>query len=533
MGSRAEALLAEDDDDDKPSSRAMQLLAEDDAPAPHPDSVPKGAQKVADYWTQHYSDGQGGADLGAMLKGILGQGLSDAGNLASAGLPVAKGAGGLMSGLGAVGKNALGQGATGAISGAGNAIADGEDMQGVLKRILESGGVSGVLELGLSAAGGTASKAGDLFSFLGRKADNTKAGSNSRIRDDLIEKFGIENGPDKLGELVRKYSPSSLFSPKTSAGHLSAIERQLGDEGSNLAGMTRQAGEEGADAAAAGAMQGAQNDMLSKAAALDSGAYSDSKQAIARNLEGLMNRSVSKPLPADIEALIGAKAQYADDAFRPVTNVVDEDAKSQGALEAWKTIKDAEGNAIGTATPETQARFADSQKTFGELSSLSESLKPRASTDDSVGNAGTAMVSAGVGAMLPGGQGIMGALTSGTNNAVRQITGGVAHDIFSNVMHPMGNEARGLGSAIDNLPTSAGVSEMNDMQHDADTSRGHQSYELVEDALKSNPRMLGKYGPQLQQSEDRKGDISRLLDDDDQFRRIVQNLQLSMKGMQR
>lgn len=518
MGGRAAALLAEDDD--QPKSRAAQLLAEPDEPV---DSAPKGMRDVANYWEQHYSNGKGNADEGSILKGILGRLLGDVGNMASFGAaPAAQVGKGAAAFAAKVGKDVAAQGAAGAIQGAGQALADGEDMQGVLKRILEAGGVSGAIELGLNALGGTAGKVGDMASWLGRKADNTKAGSTSRIRDDLIEKFGIENGPDKLGELVRKYSPSSLFSPKTSAAHLSAIESQLVDEGTNLAAMTRQAGAEGADAASAGAMQGAQNDMLSKAAALDSGAYSDTAQATANNLEGLMNRSASKPLPQVLEKLIGSKAQYGDDAFRKVTGFADEDAKSQAALEAWKSMKGAENQAISTATPDTAARFHDSQKTFGELSSLNESLQPRASTDDAAGNAGTAMISAAVGGALHP-AGFMSALTSGTNNAVRQMTGGVAHDLFANTMHPAGDALHGIERGLERLPSgaigAAGVDA------DADSSRGHQAYEVVEQALKANPRMLGSYGQQLMQAEDFKAEVSRLIDDDPKFARLVRNLQ--------
>jgi hypothetical protein len=499
------------------------------------DKTPQQQQDdVSNYWTQHYSDGQGNADTGAMAKAMGGQALESAGALGSMGIAPAKAAGkGLMSGLAAVGKDGLGQGAMGAIQGAGDAIANGEDMQGMLKRVLASGGISGVAELGMSAMGGMAGKTGDLFSMLGRKADNTKAGSTSKIRDDLIEKFGIENGPDKLGELVRKYSPSSLFSPKTSAGHLSAIESQLGNEGSNLAAMTRQAGEEGADAAAPAAMQGAHQDMLGKAAGLDQVARSDSKASEAKMLEAILNRSSSKPDPSTFEGLIGAKAQFGDDAFRKVTGFADEDAKSQAAKQAWMTMKDAEQNALQSATPDTAARFGDSQKTFGQLSSLHDSLKPRASADDAVGNAGSAMLSAGVGAMLPGGQGLMGALTSGTNNAVRQMTGGVAHDMFANVMHPAGDAMRGLGQGLDRVPTGALAAEGVDQQADSDKTKGYKDLDLIKEALKQNPRILGSYGPRLQQSQDLSGDYSRLMDDDPQFQRMMKNVHATMAGMQR
>ena len=535
MGGRAAALLAEDDE--QPKSRAAQLLAEpDEAPTAEPQDEESGLKS----FFRTLLNGQAQQSYGAMADKVGESGVkyepphaSDI-YLAAAGPAPAKAGKGILGALGAVGKDAAGQTAMGAVQGALDAQRDGEDMQGMLKRILESGGVSGALELGLSALGGGAGKAGDMFSFLGRKADNTKAGSNSKIRDDLIEKFGIENGPDMLGQLVRKYSPSSLFSPKTSAGHLGAIERQLGDEGSNLAAMTRQAGEEGADAASPLAMQGAHEGMLDKAAQLDNVARSDSKASEAKMLEAILNRSASKPEPTTFEGLINAKSQYGEDAFRKVTGFADEDAKSQAAKQAWMTMKDAEQNALGAATEDTAGRFADSQKTFGELSSLNDSLKPRASADDAVGNAGTAMVGAAAGALMPGGQGIMGALTSGTNNAVRQMTGGVAHDLFSNVMHPAGAAAKGLGAGLDALPTGALTAGGFDQQHDSDASKGYQTNQLIEDALKQNPRGFGKYAYLAKLPDDeRKQEMSRLQDDDAAFRVLIKNLHATAASMSR
>lgn len=516
-----------DDDDEKSAGGAYDKLFG----SPEAEAAPAEEEGGLKGILKTLLHGQAQENYGAMVDKVAESGVkyepphtSDI-YMAAAGPAPAKAAKGLLGGLAAVGKDAAGQTAVGAVQGAMDAARDGEDMQGMLKRILESGGLAGAAELGLSALGGTAGKVGDMFSFLGRKADNTKAGSNSKLREDLIEKFGIENGPDMLGELLRKYSPSSLFSPKTSAGHLGAIESQLADEGSNLAAMTRQAGEEGADAASPAAMQGAHEGMLDKASALDAVARSDSKASEAKMLEAILNRSASKPDPTTFEGLIGAKSQYGDDAFRKVTGFADEDAKSQAAKQAWMTMKDAEQNALGAATEDTAGRFTDSQKAFGELSSLNDSLKPRASADDAVGNAGTAMVGAAAGALMPGGQGLMGALTSGTNNAVRQMTGGVAHDMFSNVMHPAGAAAKGLGSALDRLPTGALTAEGFDQQHDSDAFKGYQTNQLVDDALQQNPRMFGKYAYLAKMSPDeRKAEMSRLQDDDPAFNRLLQNL---------
>jgi len=474
------------DDEGKPKGSTYdQLFAEPAEPATLNDAGrQQQLEQTGDWYTQHYgTPGAAASTLGGGALEYLSTILGAAPTTGAA--------------------KTLGVGmASGAMGGAGGAIREGAGGAETAESTL-LGTILGMIPAGL---GKVTEKAGDAFSYLGRKADNTKAGSTSKIRDDLIERYGIEDGPDKLGELVRKYSPSSLFSPKTSAGHLKAIEGQLTDEGFNRAAMVRQAGAEGADAAAPAAYAGAQNEMLNTAAGLDDEAIAAGKASEVQMLEQILNRTAAKPVPQSLEGIISKKSQLGDEAFRPVTGVTDEDARSQAAKHAWIAMRGAEDQALSAATPDTVSRVKDSEKTFSELMSLNESLRPRAAADDAVGNVGTAAVGAVAGAMMPGGQGIMGALTSGTNNAVRQMTGGVAHDMFANVMHPAAAGMRGLsdGAMSSNLGAAVGSQAMGRSMQGQ--TRGHELPSVVRNALQNNPELLAPFAQQLADA-DMRGDL--------------------------
>jgi hypothetical protein len=437
---------------------------------------------------------------------------------------------GLMSPLGAAGKGLGGVAKSAAnetIMGAAMAAFDefqaGTPPEELLGALLKAGGVSGAADVALAGAGKVGKTAGDAFSWLGRKADNVKAGGTAASRKDLIEKFGIEGGPDMLGELLRKYSPSSLLKPKTSAGHLANIEGQLLDEGVHHRAITRQAGEEGADAAVPAAWSNAQADVLDAAVGAQQSGLAKGKAQAGREMEGLLYRMGDVDEPQMLEDLIRYKSQLQTEGARPgIANSIADDAVSQSSGRGGRILKDSVSDAVSAASPETAMRFDDSQRAFSELSGLEESLTPRAAADDSVGNVGSAMVSAGAASMIDPSMGILASLMSGTNNAVRQATGGVAHDLFSNVMHPAGAAARGIGTALDKAPT--GMLTAQALGADNDRSRGHMAVAAVENALKTNPQQLGKYAERLQNAENKSTEITVLIDEDPEFRQLMRQL---------
>jgi len=409
--------------------------------------------------------------------------------------------------------------------------------QSALTEGQQQGMTGGAVSGGLKTLGGAGETIGAMADYLARKADNVKAGATSRIRQDLIEKFGIEDGPDMLGQLVRKYSPSSLLKPKTSAGHLAAIEGQYADEGFNRSAMVRQAGEEGADAAVPGAYAGAQDEILDRAAAAESKGLSDTKAREAGALEQLLYRSDGPvQAPQTIEDLIGFKSQLGDDAFKPVTHADYDTSKAQAAKQGWQALRGAENNALSAANPETADRVLDSEKVFSELSSLRESLSPRAAADDSVGNVGSAAVSAGAAALVDPSMGILSTLASGTNNAIRQATGGVAHDLFANVMRPTSAATGFIGDAAQKAARPASM--MADDAQEAFNSLGSKpedkpgaqvavGHKRVADALRRDPSKLGPFAQLLEGTppEELPAKVRNLAEREPMFARMLRELE--------
>ncbi len=330
-----------------------------------------------------------------------------------------------------------------------------ERAEGVGKDVLEHP-VQTAIEAGLTVAGPAAGKlagkglgkVGDLVEWFGKKADNVKAGGTQAARQAMIEKYGVEGGPDMIGEMLRKYSPSSLFKPKTSAGHLAEIKKQLADERTHLAATRRAAGTEGADAALPAAWEGAKQDVAQSANETASKALGAKSRGVAREMAA-QNKAVRKlQTPARLEDLIDHKSALGDEAFEAgLANSVKDKASGLAAKKSYQAMKNAEEQALNAATPETAAAARESSNVYSELSGLGDLLTPRAAADDAAGNAGTALASAVMADGLhPAGW--MSALGSGTNNALRQMTNGVAHDIFSNVAHGTGDLLKATGRGV-------------------------------------------------------------------------------------
>lgn len=547
MGGRAAALLAEDDDD-QPKSRAAQLLAEPDEPA---DSAPKGMRDVANYWESHYSDGAGHADEGSMLKGILGQLLGDVGNMASFGAaPAAQVGKGALAFGAKVGKDAAAQGAAGAIQGAGEALKDGEDMSGMLKRILESGGISGALELGLNAIGGGAGKIGDGLEWAAKKAKNVVAGSNSSEARALLDKLGPTADTDMFGKLLDKYSPTGVFSPKSAAGHLeTSVAPQAEIQGQRVGQMIDKAGyDEGVNELvpdAWGRFQSNVDDRALEAMRRPAGGEArDFAGAMANEADEVHKMST----PKDLAEFVRDKSGFQSSGAAKGAVGYAETARAKANQAVGGIGKDAIDELMSNASPETYARWDNARGQKSELEMLKSVLAAKKAGESTAGDIGSTIGSAVVGAGLGGVAGAMtgdnaaegaglgaGAALAGafgltggaTKTAVRQLGGTGLADFGANVARSGGNLARGMGNALDALPTGAIGGAAGDVR--ADESRGHQAYDVVEQALKANPRMLGSYGQQLAQSQDLKADISRLIDDDPQFARLVRNLQAAWK----
>jgi hypothetical protein len=136
----------------------------------------------------------------------------------------------------------------------------------------------------------------------------------------------------------------------------------------------------------------------------------------------------------------------------------------------------------------------------------------------------------GAGGALAGAFGLTG---GATKTAVRQLGGTGLADFGANVARSAGKGASALGGFADQLPTGAMSEAGFDSQAESDKSKGYMDLAVLKDALQSNPRLLGSYGPRLQQSQDLKSDYSRLMDDDPQFQRLMRNLHAAASSMSR
>lgn len=534
MGGRAAAILAGGG-----KSRAASILEEEEAPQqqvelPNDQTDPDGLERsilssILDMAGDMSGNASGGMDTLRGARTAMGgeDPLAPVENFAEAAVGtwspgLGRAAPGAMGALKHMGKSAATEGALGIGQGALNRMQEGSDesIDDMVMSLLGEGGIAAGADAVLGGAGKIASKVGDAASWLGRKADNVKAGGDHRTRKELIEKFGIEGGPDQLGELLRAYSPSSLFTPKTSAGHLANIERQLADEGIHHADAVRAAGAEGADAALPKVWGEAKDDILDRAADVQRTGVSKTNAQVGRDLEQAAYRLDTEiDDPAVLEQLINYKGQFADEAFSTtLAHPIEDQASARAAGEAWKSLRGAQSRAVSEASPYTEFSLNDSDRVFSDLSALQSSLTPRASADDAVGNIGSSVMSAAAGSMMNPAMGAMSALASGTNNAVRQATGGIAHDMFANVMHPTGSMLRGAGRAAEGLPTGTLTAE------GAEQSRGHQLSKGVRGALQSDPSVFGQYAAELQEAEE-SGDLSttvgRLIEEDPQFRALL------------
>lgn len=543
MGGRAAALLAEDDDE-KPKSRAAQLLAEADEPA---DTAPKGMRDVANYWESHYSDGQGNADEGAMLKGILGQLLGDAGNMASFAAPAAQVGKGALAFGSKVGKDMLSQGAAGAVQGAGEALKDGEGLQGMLARILQSGGLGGLVELGTAAAGGAFGKLGQGMEWAAGKAKNVVAGSNSSEAQAILDKLGPTADVDMFGKLLDKYSPTGLFSSKSAGGHLdNVIAPQAEVQGQRVGQMIDKAGyDEGVNELVPEAFRRYQSNVDDRALEAMRRPAGGEERDFATAMANEADEVHKMTPPEDLAEFVNDKSGFQRAGAGKGAVGYAETARAQANQVVGREAKGMVDELMGNASPETYGRWNDARGKKHELEMLKSVLAAKKAGETTAGDIGSTIGSAVVGAGLGGlagaatgdnglegaGIGAAGALagafglTGGaTKTAVRQLGGTGLADFGANVARAGGNAMRGVGGALDALPaTGTFGAGANDAM--ADESRGHQAYDVVEQALKANPRMLGSYGQQLMQAEDFKAEVSRLIDDDPRFARLVRNLQ--------
>lgn len=580
MGGRAAALLAEDDDDE-PKSRAAQLLAEADEPAA-PTKGPLelewekknggasldavGADALSTYTDpSKFAERMGGAGLkmglgaatqGGGLMSMLSTILTGSG---TGGLAApAKSAGGVAGALAATGKDVASQGAQGAVAAAADSMQAGDDHKTMFERIVQAGGTGGLAELGMSVLGGAAGKAGEGLEWAAKKAKNVVAGSNSSEAGALIEKMGPNADVDMFGKLLDKYSPTGLFSPKSAAGHLeTSVAPQAEVQGQRVQQMIAKAGyDEGVNELVPDAFKKFQGDVDDRALEAMRRPAGGEQRDFASAMGNEADEVRQMAPPEDLAEFVRDKSGFQSAGAQKGAIGYAETARAKANQAVGGIGKDALDDLMRNANPDTYGRWDTARNQTHELSMLQEILSAKKKGETTAGDIGSTIGSAVVGAGLGGvagaatgdgdnalygaGLGAGGALagafglTGGaTKTAVRQLGGTGLADFGANVARSTGKGASALGDFAGSFPTGATSAAAFDSQADSDASKGYKDLELLKEALQQNPRFLGSYGPRLQQSQDLKGDYSRLMDDDPQFQRMMKNVHATMAGMQR
>lgn len=466
----------------------------------------------------------------------------------------AKSAGGFLGALGATGKDVASQGAQGAVAAAADSLQQGDDQKTMLERILQAGGMGGLAELGASIVGGGSSLMGDGLEWAAKKAKNVVAGSNSSEARALLDKMGPTADVDMFGKLLDKYSPTGVLSPKSAAGHLDkSVAPQAEIQGQRVGQMIEKAGyDEGVNELVPDAWKKFQGDVDDRALEAmrrpAGGEARDFANAMGNEADEVRKMST----PEDLAEFVRDKSGFQSAGAQQGAVGYAESARAKANQAVGGIGKDAIDDLMSNADPETYARWDNARGQKSELEMLKSVLAAKKAGETTAGDIGSTIGSAVVGAGLGGlagassdntlegagagaGLALAGALglTGGaTKTAIRQLGGTGLADFGANVARSGGNVARGMGDFADALPTGALTAQGLDSQADDNASRGYMTNDLVEEAVKQNPRMLGKYA-YLAQSEDLKGEISRLQDDDPQFRRLIMQLQAAAASMRR
>lgn len=458
----------------------------------------------------------------------------------------------------ATGKDVASQGAQGAVAAAADSMQAGDDQATMFKRIKEAGGTGGLIELATSVLGGAGEKAGKGMEWAAQKAKNVVAGSNAKEAGAIIDKYGATADTDMLGKLLDKYSPTGVFSPKSAAQHLeTSVAPQAQVQGQRVGQMIDKAGyDEGVNALvpdAFGKFQGSVDDRALEAMRRPAGGESEDFASAMANRADTVHKM--EP-PQDLAEFVGDKSGFQSSGAGDNAVGFSEKARAKADQAVGGIAKDSVAGLMSNAEPGTFARWDDARGQKHELEMLKEVLANKKAGESTAGDIGSTIGSAVVGAGLGGvagaatgdgdnalwgaGLGAGGALagafglTGGaTKTAVRQMGGSGLADFGANVARSGGKTASALGDFAGSFPTGATSAAAFDAQADSDKTKGYKDLELIKQALQSNPRLLGSYGPRLQQSQDLSGDYSRLMDDDPQFQRMMKNVHATMAGMQR
>lgn len=484
---------------------------------------------------------ESGPNPGEILLGGNLRAAAGAGKLARLGLAAAN-----------TGIDAAVSGVTGAAQGF-----DDSDEETMLGRIVDAGRAglrSATTAGGVSAALGLGGKVGELagqgLEAAARKAKNTVAGSNAREADAILKKYGAEADTDMLGQLLDKYSPSGVFSPKSAAGHLGDVAPQLQVQGQRVRDMINKAGyDEGVNDLVPDAFGRFQSNVDDRALEAMRRPAGGEQQDFARAMADKADEVHAMPPPADLAEFVNDKSGFQASGARKGAVGHAETARDLADQAVGGEAKDMVAELMGQAEPGTFARWDNARQQTHELSMLQEVLQAKKAGESTAGDIGSTIgsgvIGAGLGAIAGGvaadnpaagaGAGATAALAGAfglgggaTRTAIRQVGGTGLADLGANVSRSLGRGANALGGLARNgapgLAMGAGnAASSRSMQGQ---TRGHELPNVVRHALQNNPELLAPFAQQLADA-DMRGELREellRLGDNPEFRALQTKL---------
>ena len=453
--------------------------------------------------------------------------------------PVAQGVKGLARALGVaknVSRNAGNEVVVGAAQAALDEFKEGTPPEELLGALLKAGGISGAADVALQGVGKVGRMVGDLGQFLGSKARNVVAGGTKKEAEAILDRFDQPEAIDEmLGGLLEKYSPSPWYG-RSSGGYLKDIKSKLPAAEAEHSDALAQGAAEGVEALIPDAWRNVQQRAAAEAAKRGGRAIGDQARAEAAAYERIAQDLAGTDAPRSLKGFVGDKsalqsAASGSEAFRSIAD----SASDQASGFAGRVMRDElDKNLMGYATPETYEAFIGSRDKVRDLKTLEELLKNKTAAEQSGGDFGNAISGAVLGgglgmatsALTPGDDsGLLGAggaaagLAMGTRSALRQAAGSWGADVGANMLKGGGAVARGLGNALDRAPVGALTAEAFEAR-----SRGHNAVAAVENALETNPQLLGRFAERLANAQDKRVEITVLIDEDPEFRALIRQL---------
>jgi hypothetical protein len=404
-----------------------------------------------------------------------------------------------------------------------------------------SGGEDGVM-------GGISKWAGDRAA----EAKNLVSGMGVRDAKAIAAEHGVDAIDDNYGKLLEKYSPSTVFSPKSARDHLAAITPEHEAVGADLRQMQQNMSVDPGDLAQA---KGALQQGLQGESARVANALPEDQVQYGNSIDALQQRLGKKPDFASFPELIGEKSGLQSFGHSGAGGTVPEVAQKQAAAYGGGVLKDEVSRIVGQQAPEVGSRYTAQNQNFADLAGLRESLEAKAAAEKNGGDLGgiigNSMLSAGLGAGAgalatdEGNKttGVLGGAAAGfaagmgmqggaTRTAIRQGAGTMLSDMGGNALRAVGKFAGNVGDYIGSNSGAGFAAATSDRRSEAMDKPGAQvavGHTKIANLLKSDPDKLQGFAPMLQDAasdpQRLAARITNLSAQEPMFRKLVQQLE--------